>query len=259
MKKMHKRGALVVNSGKILLPALSAASRLVSEVLYVPLAYESPAAEILESEHEKTRRELWNTYETLQQIKNIYVLASRQCPLLDIRVLLPQSNMPPARSSQPFSSGIKTLDYGQLDVMMSHVKSLEEVRHLPGYSLLEKRLKEESKMEYQSLEDLAGDEESSALQNGGECKGDDNPALLTTHGKVDLYQDVAVGGTFDNIHNGHRLMLTQSAVLCQRRLVVGVSTGPLIEKKVLTELIKPVEVSAWRRKNRGGVLRAAEN
>ena len=238
-----------MNSGKVLLPALSAASRLVSEVLYVPLAYESPAAGSLESELEKTRQELWNTYETLQQIKNIYVLASRQCPLLDIRVLLPQSRAPPARSSssQPFSSGIHScLDYGNLDVMVSHGKSLEEVRCLPGYSLLDKRLKEESKMEYQSLDDLPGEGcNSDLVKKGGHDKGDNGPDCMT-HGEVDLYQDIALGGTFDNIHNGHRLMLTQSALLCQRRLVVGVSTGPLVENKVLTELIRPVEVSAFK-------------
>ena len=36
---MYKTGALVVNSSKLLLPALTAAARVVSGVLYVPLDY----------------------------------------------------------------------------------------------------------------------------------------------------------------------------------------------------------------------------
>ena len=36
---MYKTGALVVNSSKLLLPALAAAARVVSGVLYVPLDY----------------------------------------------------------------------------------------------------------------------------------------------------------------------------------------------------------------------------
>lgn len=36
---MYKTGALIVSSGKLLLPALAAATRMVTGVLYVPLDY----------------------------------------------------------------------------------------------------------------------------------------------------------------------------------------------------------------------------
>ncbi len=49
-----------------------------------------------------------------------------------------------------------------------------------------------------------------------------------------------LGGTFDNIHNGHRLLLTQSILITRNRLLVGISNGPLLVSKILPELIKPV-------------------
>jgi pantetheine-phosphate adenylyltransferase len=55
---------------------------------------------------------------------------------------------------------------------------------------------------------------------------------------------VCLGGTFDRLHPGHRLLLSAGAVLCTRRLVIGLSrqTG----KKVHSDLIESFAVRASR-------------
>mgnify|MGYP002718671144 FL=1 len=40
-----------------------------------------------------------------------------------------------------------------------------------------------------------------------------------------LYPVVALGGTFDHLHSGHKILLTMAASITSRKLIVGV-TGP---------------------------------
>lgn len=39
-------------------------------------------------------------------------------------------------------------------------------------------------------------------------------------------------GTFDRLHNGHKLLLTESALLCDEKIVVGITDGVMIQNKV---------------------------
>ncbi|XP_036613318.1 bifunctional coenzyme A synthase isoform X2 [Trichosurus vulpecula] len=55
------------------------------------------------------------------------------------------------------------------------------------------------------------------------------------------YNHVVVGGTFDHLHNAHKLLLTVACLLAQKRLLVGVADKDLLENKVLRELLQPYE------------------
>ena len=59
--------------------------------------------------------------------------------------------------------------------------------------------------------------------------------------ELTVYSGVVIGGTFDRIHDGHKLLLSTALLYTHKKLVVGVSDGPLLQKKILKELIEPIE------------------
>mmetsp|Transcript_44029 Transcript_44029/g.171850 ORF Transcript_44029/g.171850 Transcript_44029/m.171850 type:complete len:251 (-) Transcript_44029:895-1647(-) len=52
------------------------------------------------------------------------------------------------------------------------------------------------------------------------------------------YKTVAVGGTFDRLHAGHRLLLAASAVTATERLIIGISGPQLLKRKKFANLIQ---------------------
>lgn len=58
---------------------------------------------------------------------------------------------------------------------------------------------------------------------------------------VQMYEYVALGGTFDRLHNGHKILLSQAVLRTTRQLTVGVTDVNMIQSKKLWELIEPVE------------------
>lgn len=241
---MYQTGALIVHSSKVLLPALAAASKLVSQVLYVPLAYTttngggSASSSRTGSPGSDTnpQQDGRGLSETLQEIRSVYFQASRQCPLLDVRILLPKHPVSPSTGTgmhpARFNPDSIPLQHGNLDVLLSSIPSLEEVKRLPGYLLLAKRIQSDTETTFEEIKC----ESITTTTLDKTTPPNSDPSPLTT------FSDVALGGTFDNLHNGHRLLLTEGALLASRRILVGVSTGPLLDNKALPELIKPAEV-----------------
>ena len=157
------------------------------------------------------------------KVMNVYFQASKYCPLLDVRILLPPLSLSPAISGQSEPH----LQHSSIEVLLSPLASLEEVKRSPGYQLLSQRIDSSLEPKYQTVE----------VENPNH----DIPQTALSAQSLKAYNDVVLGGTFDNIHHGHRLLLTQSALLARRRIVVGMSNGPLLSSKVLPELIKPID------------------
>ena len=57
-----------------------------------------------------------------------------------------------------------------------------------------------------------------------------------------IYQNVVLGGTFDRIHAGHKILLTTSLLRCSKEITIGITDGPdMMRKKVLPELMQPCQ------------------
>ncbi|CAN1190606.1 Phosphopantetheine adenylyltransferase [Linum perenne] len=69
----------------------------------------------------------------------------------------------------------------------------------------------------------------------------DESAINYTISPPDTYGAVVLGGTFDRLHDGHRLFLKAAAELARERVVVGVCDGAMLANKQFRDLIEPVD------------------
>ncbi|XP_067644077.1 bifunctional coenzyme A synthase isoform X2 [Eurosta solidaginis] len=79
------------------------------------------------------------------------------------------------------------------------------------------------------------------LEPGSQASTTDILSYQNFKDDIRVFDTVVVGGTFDRIHVGHKIFLTQAVIRCCRRLVVGVTTSRMNKSKTLSELILPVE------------------
>lgn len=62
-----------------------------------------------------------------------------------------------------------------------------------------------------------GEKEDEAKLDGGEA--------------IELVDDVVLGGTFDNLHWGHKVLLTEGVLLARKRLIVGVTDTNMLKSE----------------------------
>jgi pantetheine-phosphate adenylyltransferase len=84
------------------------------------------------------------------------------------------------------------------------------------------------------------------------ASGISSPSLLAnTHARVIgqwdqstplQFRNVAVGGTFDRLHAGHRLLLAATALVATEGIYVGVTADKLLINKRNKELLEPYDV-----------------
>ncbi|EHN02191.1 YGR277C-like protein [Saccharomyces cerevisiae x Saccharomyces kudriavzevii VIN7] len=58
---------------------------------------------------------------------------------------------------------------------------------------------------------------------------------------ADKFPVTALGGTFDHIHDGHKILLSVSTFITSQRLICGITCDELLQNKKYKELIEPYE------------------
>ncbi|KPV73491.1 uncharacterized protein RHOBADRAFT_54710 [Rhodotorula graminis WP1] len=98
-----------------------------------------------------------------------------------------------------------------------------------------------------SRDGVDGDDDGMGKGKATAAPGPDSSAATSTPTTADsnfppTYPVVALGGTFDHLHAGHKILLTMAASLCTSRLVVGVSDDHLLVNKKFKHLLEPIDV-----------------
>lgn len=158
-------------------------------------------------------------------IRQAYFQVAQTSPNLDLRFILPPTSLPTSTPSPP----PPTLRH-QVGVVMSHMTSFSALGQTQAYRLLTQRVPT-------TPDDLSKMFQHLSLEERGAGEG----AKMAALPPLASYDHVALGGTFDHLHMGHRLLLTESLLLARQRLVVGVADESLLESKILCELISPCE------------------
>ena len=70
---------------------------------------------------------------------------------------------------------------------------------------------------------------------------DSNEKDIENKANLFKYEHVCMGGTFDHMHQGHRLLLAQACLITKGTLHCGVAADELLAKKAYAHLIEPLE------------------
>ncbi|XP_053219335.1 bifunctional coenzyme A synthase isoform X2 [Podarcis raffonei] len=213
-----------------LVPILASAARLVQDTLYIHL---QPGLSLTGSTQPRSTY-VPATSEVYTLISKLYANADIHRHL-NVRVLLTnilnQGAAPPALGSvqnlsQPpevVLTDFETRDGGQSNPVKQRLERYATSCYSCRPNLISVLLYPEYELEV-SDEELSAQHETNATEE-----------------PLQSYSDVVVGGTFDRLHNGHKILLSVSCMLAENRLVVGVSDRDLLETKMLKELILPFE------------------
>ena len=226
MTSLVKSGVLVLTylpKSKYLHKIISEAAKCVNNTLYIDLLTTSRTQPASLPIKDRSGGNVVSLSEYYSFVTDVYTNASKLCSEIDVRVLLPPAglNSYPRTTQHPIELCIgNTSSIQNLMEFESAVSSRYVFRdgrfHLKYIHAVDDL---KAKMESQS-EDAKQTEYAIAKD-------------------LKLYPGVVIGGTFDKIHNGHKLLIGVAALLAENKLTVGVADGPLLKGKVLEELIEP--------------------
>uniref|UniRef100_A0A8C3HT60 Bifunctional coenzyme A synthase n=2 Tax=Chrysemys picta bellii TaxID=8478 RepID=A0A8C3HT60_CHRPI len=212
-----------------LVPILASASRIVEDTLYIHL---QPGLSLTGSSQPGSTY-VPATPEVYSLINKLYADADTHSHL-DVRVLL--TNIRNQSLTQQSLSSVQNLSHPP-EVILTDFQTSDGGQYNPVKQRLERyatscyscRPNLISVLLYPDYEPMMDQSELPPWEPG------------LDGGALRSYSDVVVGGTFDRLHNAHKILLSACCLLAENRLLVGVSDKDLLENKTLKELIQPYE------------------
>lgn len=224
-----------------LAPLLTSAARLVNHTLYVHL---QPGMS-LDGPAQPQSSPVQATFEVLDFITHLYAGANMHTNL-DIRILLTNIRTK-STSHPPAASSVQNLAHPP-EVVLTDFQTLDGSQHNP----VKQQLERYATSCYSCCPQLSSvllhpDYEHGQLP----VKPLDDPLPSTIRPSYPVarspkqpvrgYRRGAVGGTFDRLHNAHKVLLSVSCVLAQEQLVVGVADKDLLKSEWERHWIRVVE------------------
>ncbi|RWS29212.1 bifunctional coenzyme A synthase-like protein [Leptotrombidium deliense] len=191
---------------------LQRASRLVERVLYVKFERSSAIATNLkpsvENNCSSSSVENVSKQDLLRLVPDVYRIASTEVPSIDVRVLINP------RLQLAFKPEVLFTDFDKIEqeFWLKYATSRFSVNL--------------NKVEFFDCAD----------ENN---KHNETASLPPSD--TQIFNNVCLGGTFDDLHNGHKVLLNEALLRCNNSFTVGVTDESMIKKKSLWELIAPVE------------------
>lgn len=144
----------------------------------------------------------------------IYGQGNAQCPSVDIRLLLNEGTGLLARPKVP-------IDLVMVDGCPNRI-SLQSVRSFVNEWFSVTR-KDYSVQYLTKTEDMVV---PSAEENGSDVGGTPSGGDSSDFRQ---YEVVILGGTFDRMHNAHKILLTEAVLMCTKEIIVGVTSDNMIK------------------------------
>lgn len=204
---MARTGLLVVTNLAKIVTSLTAVKKYVSNTLYIQL-YTGTGASINNSEARKFVSTLKPVSKYCKHAADIYSLSLRTCDQLDVIIIV--GNLKDNALWQAAAVSFKPVDVLLFDNGISNDETSKFMDRYKPANVIE-------------------------FSNGF----DDSDDAATNNSKSSECSDsiegdsVVLGGTFDRLHIGHKLLLTEAVLRARKRVVVGVTDVNMIQSKCL--------------------------